>query len=100
MLNELLSLYMEDKTEKAIDMTDIVIAPSVKDFSTMSFDIPSLRTLIDNGEKALREKSQELIRLKAYLDEMEQKEQKSLIGHKIRKTYPKAVHIDHGLYNN
>ncbi|HOG41476.1 MAG TPA: patatin-like phospholipase family protein [Bacteroidales bacterium] len=95
LLNELLSLYMEDKTEKAIDMTDIVIAPSVKDFSTMSFDIPSLRTLIDNGEKAAREKSQELIRLKAYLDEMEQKEQKSLIGPKeIRKTYPKAVHID------
>ena len=94
-VNELLALYMEEKTDDAIDMTDIVIAPSVKDFSTMSFDIPSLRTLIDNGEKAAREKSQELIRLKAHLDEMERKEQKTLIGPTVlRKTYPKAVHID------
>ena len=95
MLGELLALYMEENTEKAIDMTDIVIAPSVKDFSTMSFDIPSLRRLIDNGEAAAREKSRELVRLKAHLDEMERKEQKTLIGPSVlRKTYPKAVHID------
>ena len=95
LLNELLALYMEEKTVEAIDKTDIVIAPSVKDYSTMSFDIPSLRKLIDNGEAAAREKSQELVRLKAYLDEMEQKEQNTLIGPKaLRKRYPKAIHID------
>ncbi len=95
MFSEILSLYMEEHTDEAIDMTNIVIAPSVKGYSTMSFDIPSLRGLIDNGEKAAREKSQELTRLKAYLDEMEHQEQRTLIGPTaFKKKYPKAVHVD------
>lgn len=95
MLNEMLSLYMEEKYANALSMTDLLIAPSVKGFSTMSFDLESLRQLIDNGTKAALEKDTELKRLKSRLDEAKYEEEISLIGPKyIRKPYKKAIHID------
>ncbi|MDD2595215.1 MAG: patatin-like phospholipase family protein [Bacteroidales bacterium] len=93
--SEMLDMYMEDKYQAAIDMTDILITPSIKGYGTMSFDQPSLRVLIDNGEKAAREKDVELRRLKHLLDEKQKEEEENMVGPKyVRKSYRKAIHID------
>lgn len=95
MLGEILNLYMQEKYDDALSMTDLLIAPSVKGYSTMSFDTKSLRVLIDNGEKAAREKDLELKRLKYELDMAQKEEDESLVGPKyIRHPYNKAIHID------
>ena len=91
LLNEALDLYMDTKLANAIADTDILITPSVKGFGTMSFDTQSLRTLIDNGEKAAREKQEDIAKMKDWLDRSEQ----NFIGPiKQPAKYRKAVRLD------
>lgn len=90
-LNEIVDLYMQTKFEDAIAHTDILIAPSVKGFNTMSFDPESLRTLIDNGRAAALEKQEEISSLKAMLDA----EDNNFVGPQAAPaTYAKAVRMD------
>ncbi|MBR0501343.1 MAG: patatin-like phospholipase family protein [Bacteroidales bacterium] len=91
LFNEVLELYMDTKYPKAIADTDILIAPSVKGFSTLSFDTKSLRTLIDNGEAAAREKQEAISAMKDWLD----RSQQMFIGPiKPPERYRKAVRLD------
>lgn len=90
-LNGLVDLYMQTKFPEAIAHTDILIAPSVKGFNTLSFDPASLRTLIDNGRAAALEKQDEIAALKARLD----KEDNSFVGPQPAPvSYAKAVRMD------
>ena len=94
LVNDVLDLYMLTKYDDAIAATDVLIQPSVKGFSTMSFDSESLRTLISNGVAAAREKEPELKALREYLDRCEVEEDMNLVGPKyVRKKYKKAVNI-------
>lgn len=91
LLNEALDLYMDTKYPQAIADTDLLITPSTKGFGTMSFDTQSLRTLIDNGEKAAREKQAEITAMKDWLD----RSTDMFIGPiKQPEKYRKAVHLD------
>ncbi|MCR5710235.1 MAG: patatin-like phospholipase family protein [Bacteroidales bacterium] len=88
---EVMDLYMDTKLAGAIADTDILITPSTKGFNTLSFDTASLRTLIDNGEKAARDKAEELLKMKDWLDRNEHQ----FIGPmKKAPSYPKAVRLD------
>ena len=91
LLNEALDLYMDTKLADNINDTDLLITPSVKGFGTMSFDTKSLRTLIDNGEKAAREKQTEIEGVKDWLN----RSQQNFIGPiKQPAKYRKAVRLD------
>ena len=91
LFNEVLDLYMDTKFPDAIAHTDILIAPSTKGYGTMSFDTKSLRTLIDNGEAAAREKQEDLRKMKAWLDSSQQR----FIGPiKQPERYRKAIRLD------
>lgn len=91
LFNEVLDLYMDTKYPQAISQTDILITPDIKGFSTLSFDTKSLRTLIDNGEKAAREKQADIAAMKDWLDRSEQ----NFIGPiKQPEKYRKAVRLD------
>lgn len=95
MFNELLNLYMNDKIEYSFNNTDILIAPVVKEYGTMSFDTKSLRSLMDIGASAAKEKETDLRRLKALLDQKEEEEEQTMIGPQfVRKKYNKAIQID------
>ena len=91
LFNEVLDLYMDAKYPQAIAQTDILITPDIKGYSTLSFDTKSLRTLIDNGEAAAREKQADLAAMKDWLDRSEQQ----FIGPLKRPgQYQKAVRLD------
>lgn len=95
MFNELLNLYMNEKLPEAFKNTNILIAPKVKDYGTMSFDTLSLRNLMDIGAATAYEHQEDLRRLKHYLDQKQAEEDETLIGPKPKKEkYNKAVHID------
>ena len=88
---EMMELYMDTKYPDAIANTDILITPSTKGFNTLSFNTESLRTLIDNGEAAAREKQEELAAMKDWLD----RSQQMLIGPVSQpEKYRKAVRLD------
>ena len=89
--NELMDLYMDTKFPEAISHTDILVTPSTKGFNTLSFQTSSLRTLIDNGEAAAREKEDEIRKMKDWLD----RSQHQFIG-PIRQQprYRKAIRLD------
>ena len=88
---EIMDLFTDTKLNAAIKNTDILITPSTKGFNTLSFDTQSLRTLIDNGEAAGRQKVQELKDLKDSLNHYEQ----LFIGPKKQpERYRKAVRLD------
>lgn len=88
---EMMDLFTDTKLEKAIEDTDILITPSTKGFNTLSFDTESLRTLIDNGEAAGREKVEDLQKMKDFLDRSTQ----HFIGPmKQPERYRKAVRLD------
>ena len=91
LLNEALDLYMDTKLPHAIEDTDVLITPSTKGYGTMSFDTNSLRTLIDNGEKAAREKQADIAGVKDWLE----RSQQNFIGPiKQPAKYRKAVRLD------
>lgn len=91
LFNEVLELYMDTKYPDAIAHTDILISPSVKGYTTLSFDTRSLRTLIDNGEAAARQKQADLSKMKDWLARSEQ----LFIGPvKAPERYRKAVRLD------
>ena len=88
---ELMDLYTDTKLASAIANTDILITPSTKGYGVLSFDTQSLRTLIDNGERAGREKVEELRKMKDWLD----RSQEMFIGPKQQAPkYKKAVRLD------
>ena len=88
---EMMDLYMDAKYPDAIANTDILITPSTKGFNTLSFDTQSLRTLIDNGEKAARDKEEDLRNMKDWLD----RQNDMFIGPmKLAPRYRKAVRLD------
>ena len=88
---EVMDLYMDTKLANAIADTDILIAPSTKGYNTLSFDTQSLRQLIDNGEKAARDKQEDLQKMKDFLD----RSQQHFIGPmKQQERYRKAVRLD------
>jgi len=88
---EVMDLYMDTKLAGAIADTDIIITPSTKGFNTLSFDTNSLRTLIDNGEAAAREKVEDLEKMNDFLHRSEQ----MFIGpKKASERYRKAVRLD------
>ena len=88
---EMIELYMGTKLPEALADTDILISPGTKGFNTLSFDAQSLRTLIDNGEKAARDKEEEIRKMKDWLDRSEQQ----FIGPaKSQERYRKAVRLD------
>ena len=65
--NELLDLYVYSKLDDNLALTDIAIYPDVKGFGTLSYEPGSLRTLIDNGTAAAREKQDALDAVKALI---------------------------------
>jgi NTE family protein len=88
---ELMDLYMDTKLADAIADTDILITPSTKGYNTLSFDLESLRKLIDNGEAAGREKEADLRKMKDFLDRSTQ----HFIGPmKQPERYRKAIRLD------
>ena len=88
---EVMDLYMDTKLPSAIANTDILITPSTKGFNTLSFDTQSLRTLIDNGEAAAREKQEDLAKMNDFLHRSEQ----MFIGPKKQPDkYRKAIRLD------
>ena len=88
---EVMDLYMDTKLAHAIEDTDILITPSTKGFNTLSFDTQSLRTLIDNGEAAARNKVDDLQKMHDYLNRSEQ----MFIGpKKAPERYRKAIRLD------
>lgn len=89
-----LDIAMLAKMDKAVEDTDILIAPSVKGFNTMSFDTQSLRTLIDNGEAAARKVEDQLKELRSYLNKKEAEEANSFVGPVPQKKAPvKAISV-------
>lgn len=89
-----LEIAMYAKMEKAVEETDILVAPSVKGFNTMSFDTQSLRTLIDNGEAAARSVEDQLKELRAYLNMKEAEAANSFVGPAPKKKAPvKAISV-------
>lgn len=91
LFNEVLDLYMDAKYPDAIAHTDILISPSVKGYSTLSFDSKSIRTLIDNGEAAARAMQDDINKLKEWLD----RSQQHFIGPlKLPERYHKALRMD------
>lgn len=92
LFSELLNMVMNVKMDDNIKNTDIPISPSVAGYTTMSFDTQSLRALIDNGEKAARQKENELKELKSYLTRKEKEAEENMIGPLPRtKVHDKAV---------
>lgn len=88
-------MYANEKVESAMANTDILIQPSVKGFGTLSFDKESIAALVQNGRTAALEKSEDLIRLRKYLDECNYELEDRLIGPRyVRPEYKKAVHLD------
>ena len=88
---ELMDLYTDTKLASAIANTDILITPSTKGYGVLSFDTQSLRTLIDNGERAGREKEEDLRKMKDWLD----RSQDMFIGPKPQAPqYKKAIRLD------
>ncbi len=88
---EVMDLYMDTKLAGSIADTDIIITPSTKGYNTLSFDTESLRKLIDNGEKAARDKQEDLLKMKDFLD----RSQEQFIGPmKQPERYRKAVRLD------
>ena len=88
---EVMDMYLDTKLQHSIEDTDILITPSTKGFNTLSFDTQSLRTLIDNGEVAAREKVEDLQRMNDFLQRSEQ----HFIGPmKQPEKYRKAVRLD------
>ncbi|MBQ6300070.1 MAG: patatin-like phospholipase family protein [Bacteroidales bacterium] len=88
---EVMDLYMDTKLAHAIEDTDILITPSTKGFNTLSFDTQSLRTLIDNGEAAARNKMEELQKLN---DSLSRSEQMFIGPKKAPEHYRKAIRLD------
>ena len=89
-----LEIAMYDKMDKAMEDTDILIAPSVKGFNTMSFDTRSLRTLIDNGETAARSVEDKIKELRVYLNKKEAEAANSFVGPAPKKKSPaKAISV-------
>lgn len=94
-VNALIDMMMEGKYDEGVKNTDIFITPSVLGYNSMSFEEKSLRTLIDNGEKAALDKISEIRDLKEYLDEKEKETDMNLIGPKyVRPQYQKAIRLD------
>lgn len=91
LFSQVLELYMDAKSPDALASTDILVSPSVKGYNTLSFDTRSLRTLIDNGEAAAREKQEELTRLK---DRLNCSRQQFIGPEKPPERYHKAVRLD------
>lgn len=93
-LGSVLEIAMFAKMDKAVEDTDIMIAPSVKGFNTMSFDTQSLRTLIDNGEAAARKVEDQLKELRVYLNKKEAEAANSFVGPAPQKKAPvKAISV-------
>ncbi|MFA6895107.1 MAG: patatin-like phospholipase family protein [Bacteroidales bacterium] len=93
--NELMGMLMDEKIQKAVEMTDVLITPDVEGYGTMSFDKQSIAVLIKNGEVAAREKEPELVRLKKYLDEQEKLANNVFVGPEYKRPkYKKAIHLD------
>ena len=91
MASQMMDLYTDTKLPAAIAGTDLLIRPSTKGYSVLSFDNESLRTLIDNGEAAAREKQEEITALKSWLDRSSQ----HFIGPmKQKERYRKAIRLD------
>ena len=88
---EVMDLYMDTKLAHSIEDTDILITPSTKGFNTMSFDTQSLRTLIDNGEAAARNKEKDLQKLN---DELNRCAQEPIDSTKTEDHYRKAIQLD------
>ena len=88
---EVMDLYMDTKLAHAIEDTDILITPSTKGFNTLSFDTQSLRTLIDNGEAAARNKIEELQKLN---DSLSRSGQMFIGPKKAPEHYRKAIRLD------
>ncbi|MCF0167118.1 MAG: patatin-like phospholipase family protein [Bacteroidales bacterium] len=98
MLGSMLDMVMEEKYEEAVANSDILIGPSVKGYGTLSFDTESLRTLIDNGEKAAREKIDEIQALKKRLDEADADAVNNFVGPQPKpKAITKAVQVKDSL---
>ena len=88
---EVMDMYMDTKLQHAIEDTDILITPSTKGFNTLSFDTQSLRTLIDNGEAAARNKEEDLHKMNDFLNRSVQ----HFIGPmKQQERYKKAIRLD------
>ena len=95
MISGIYDMYAHEKDEAALNNTDILIRPSVKGFSTMSFDKESIRSLVENGRDAALEMAPELRRLRAYLNECIDELPDRMIGPVFnRHQYKKAVHLD------
>lgn len=69
-VNQLISYMGIDRFDNNLTLTDIHIQPDIEQFSTMSFDQASIAQLIENGYNAAYAKKDELLALKAKLDEL------------------------------
>lgn len=88
-------MYANEKIESAMANTDILIQPSIKGYGTLSFDKESIAALIQNGRAAALEKSEDLLKLRKYLDECDYELEDRLIGPRYKRPeYKKAVHLD------
>ncbi len=95
MISGIYDMYAHEKYEAAMNDTDILIRPSVKGYSTMSFDKASINALIENGRIAAIEKAPELRKLREHLNNCENELPNAMIGPVFnRKQYKKAVHLD------
>ena len=63
LFSEMLDVYTNAKLAAAIADTDLLITAETKGYNMLSFDNKSLRTLLDNGEKAARARQEARIRL-------------------------------------
>ena len=91
MFGQMLDLFLDTKLAAAIADTDILITADTKGYGVLSFDAASLRTLIDNGEKAAHGKEEDLLKMKDFLD----KSQHNFIGPvKQPERYRKAIRLD------
>lgn len=95
MASEMMDLFLDVKLADNINNTDILITPSVKGYSVLSFDTQSLDSLMVNGERAAREKQDELLALKRRIFEEDSLKSEAFVGpeQKIVR-YNKARHID------
>lgn len=91
LFSEMLDVYTNAKLAAAIADTDLLITAETKGYNMLSFDNKSLRTLIDNGEKAARARQEDLDGIKSRLDRSEQQ----FVGPlKAPERYRKAVRLD------
>ncbi len=95
LLGKLFTTTVNAKTEEAMANTDILIQPDIEGYGTMSFNLESLRRLIDNGERAAREAEPELLELKRVLEQKEREHEERFVGPMPAvKESPKAVKLN------